>query len=185
MIVSLYKPFQYWSDGGSIWILSDTHFDDADCKLMDENWITPQEQIDIINLKVMKSDTFVLLGDVGNPKYISEIKARKKMLLLGNHDKRKDYDELFTEIYTGPLMISDKILLSHEPIPNLKWCVNIHGHDHSGCTIFTEECKHINVAANMCNYTPVNLGALIKQGLLSDVVSIHRLAIEEQKRHIV
>ncbi len=75
MITSLYEPFRQWSDGGSIFILSDLHFGDADCKLMDPNWITPEEQIDIINKLAGKSDTFVCLGDVGEPKYISMIRA--------------------------------------------------------------------------------------------------------------
>lgn len=69
-------------------MLSDTHFDDTDCKLMDPDWITPDEQLKIINSVVGKGDTFVCLGDVGNPKYIPMIKARKKILLLGNHDAR-------------------------------------------------------------------------------------------------
>ena len=49
MIATLYEPFRHWSEGGSIYILSDLHFDDDDCKLMDPDWITPEEQIDIIN----------------------------------------------------------------------------------------------------------------------------------------
>lgn len=59
MISTLYEPFRHWSEGGSVFILSDTHFDDADCKLMDPNWITPEEQVRIINSVVGKGDTFV------------------------------------------------------------------------------------------------------------------------------
>ena len=64
MISTLYEPFRHWSDKGSVYILSDLHFDDSDCKLMDPNWITPEEQLEIINKWVFKSDTFVCLGDV-------------------------------------------------------------------------------------------------------------------------
>ena len=64
MIPTLYEPFRHWSEGSSIYILSDLHFDDLDCKLMDPNWITPKEQVSIINKTVMKSDTFICLGDV-------------------------------------------------------------------------------------------------------------------------
>ena len=39
MILTLYKPFRHWSEGGSVYILSDTHFGDSDCKLMDKDWI--------------------------------------------------------------------------------------------------------------------------------------------------
>ena len=82
MISTLYEPFRHWSEKGSVYILSDLHFDDSDCKLMDPNWITPEEQLEIINKRVFKSDTFVCLGDVGDPKYVPMIKAGKKILLL-------------------------------------------------------------------------------------------------------
>lgn len=72
MISTLYEPFRHWSDGGSVWILSDMHFDDPDCKRMDPDWITPEEQIKIINAHVQKNDTFVCLGDVGEAKYIKQ-----------------------------------------------------------------------------------------------------------------
>jgi len=29
MIPTLYEPFRHWSEGGSVYILSDLHFDDA------------------------------------------------------------------------------------------------------------------------------------------------------------
>ena len=53
MISTLYEPFRHWSEGGSVCILSDLHFDDLDCKLMDPSWITPKEQIAIINKHVI------------------------------------------------------------------------------------------------------------------------------------
>lgn len=180
MIPTLYEPFRHWSEGGSVFILSDLHFDDEDNKLMDAGWITPAEQVAIINSIVCKNDTFVCLGDVGNPRYIPMIKAKKKVLILGNHDTRGAYKDLFDEIYTGPLFIADKILLSHEPIYGLSWCLNIHGHDHSNMESYREDCKHINLAANICKYTPVSLGKLIKSGILADIESIHRKAIDRQ-----
>ena len=30
MIETLYKPFQKWSEKGSVYLISDTHFDDID-----------------------------------------------------------------------------------------------------------------------------------------------------------
>ncbi len=66
MIPTLYEPFRHWSDGGSVYILSDLHFDDEDCRLMSPDWIMPEEQLSIINESVMKNDTFICLGDVGN-----------------------------------------------------------------------------------------------------------------------
>lgn len=178
MIPTLYEPFRHWSCGGSVYILSDLHFDDEDCRLMDPSWISPEEQLDIINKRVAKGDTFVCLGDVGDPKYVPMIKARKKILLLGNHDARGAYKDLFDEVYAGPLFIADKILLSHEPVYGLSWCLNIHGHDHNKMEKYREDCKHINLAANVCGFTPVNLGKLIKDGVLSDIGGIHRKVIE-------
>lgn len=178
MIPTLYEPFRHWSEGGSIYILSDLHFDDEDCKLMDPNWITPQEQLAIINENVRKGDTFICLGDVGAPEYVKEIKARKKILILGNHDAKGAYSKYFDEIYAGPIFIAEKILLSHEPVYGLEWCLNIHGHDHNGVESYKEGCKHINLAANVCRYMPLNLGKIIKDGVLSDIPSIHRITID-------
>ena len=100
------------------------------------------------------------------------------VLLLGNHDKKKAYKGLFDEIYDGPLFIAEKLLLSHEPVYGLSWCLNIHGHDHSNREAYKEGCKHLNLAANVCDYTPVSLGRLIKDGILSDIRSIHRMTID-------
>lgn len=177
MIKTLYKIFQHWSEYGAVYILSDLHLDDDDCLYMDPNWISPEEQIWIINNKITKDDTFICLGDVGSSGYASQIRAGHKVLLLGNHDRRKDYVGIFDEIYEGPLFISSKILLSHEPVYGLSWCLNIHGHDHSGIEAYAKGCKHLNLAANVCGYTPVSLGKLIKSGILSDINSIHRETI--------
>ena len=66
---------------------------------------------------------------------------------------------------------------SHEPVYGLSWCLNIHGHDHNGVEAYAEGCKHLNLAANVCGYTPVSLGKLIKDGILSDIDRIHRKTI--------
>ena len=91
MIKSLYPEFQKWCKNGSIYIISDTHFDDEDCKLMNPNWITPKEQVDLINRHVQKNDCLIHLGDVGNPNYINALNVRKRVLLLGNHDRNASY----------------------------------------------------------------------------------------------
>ena len=176
MIATLYDVFKHWSETGSVYIISDLHFDDEDCLLMDKNWITPEEQIKRINGQVHKGDTFVCLGDVGNPIYINKIKAHKKILILGNHDSRGKYKQYFDEIYSGPLFVAEKILLSHEPIQGLDWCLNIHGHDH--CKSHIKDEYHINAAANVCDYTPVSLGKIIKSGILKNIPSLHRITID-------
>ena len=45
MILTLYEPFRHWSETSSVYILSDPHFGDSDCKLMDPGWIEPEEQV--------------------------------------------------------------------------------------------------------------------------------------------
>lgn len=175
MIKTLYPIFRKWSEKGSVWIISDTHFEDEDCKLMDSNWLDANDFAERISKLIGKYDTLIHLGDVGNPKYIERIKGYK-ILILGNHDfTATKFQPYFNEIYTGPLFIADKILLSHEPIFGLPWCLNIHGHDHSGRTTGR---YHLNLAANVCGYTPANLGQLIKGGILAEIDNIHRYTID-------
>jgi calcineurin-like phosphoesterase family protein len=189
MIKTLYSTFQHWSKSGSVYIISDTHFEDSDCELMDPEWVTPQEQVDIINKIVRKTDTLIHLGDVGNPEWIKKIKADYKVLIMGNHDVgASKYKEYFDEIYTGPLFIADKILLSHEPIPGISFALNIHGHNHVsqlpmgkvGEYNFTmaDVNTHINLAANVCGYTPKSLSKIIDSGALKNISSIHRQTID-------
>lgn len=177
MISTLYDKFKPWSEKGSVYLISDTHFDDPDCLAMDPHWISPEEHIWMINQMVHSNDTLIHLGDVGDPEYIRLIKGYK-VLLLGNHDQSASkFRDYFNEIYEGPLFIAEKILLSHEPV-SLPFALNIHGHDHSGADRDTDECKHINLAANVCGYKPVSLGKIIKDGALSGIVGIHRQTID-------
>ena len=180
MIPTLYEIFQPWTKKGSLYIISDTHFDDHDCKIMDKNWITPKEHIDTIKQSAHKNDTLIHLGDVGNPEYLKEIKSYK-VLIMGNHDEAPSrFKNYFDEIYTGPLMIAEKILLSHEPIENINWCLNIHGHDHNKRN--KGDNFHINLASNVVNFTVFNLGKEIKKGILSHQKGIHRITIDEANK---
>ena len=243
MLPQLYKTFQNWSAKGSVWVYSDPHFGDSDCKIMDPNWITPEEQVKKINDKVRKNDTLILLGDIGNPEYIKRIKAGYKVLIAGNHDlgltnykksithemreifakyideeqykkdvtaERKSFhtylykkypyakiniqeryefyspfhffdatidDNLFDEVYGGPLFIGEKILLSHEPIYNECW-YNIHGHRHSDDDTNYKGKNYFNCCANVIKYEPINLKDIIKSGVLKNIPTIHRKTID-------
>lgn len=86
MKLKLYDKFNCWQEGGPIWLIGDTHFDDEDCKLINPHWPSPQEQINIINKCVGKNDTLIILGDVGDESFIKELKGYK-VLITGNHDK--------------------------------------------------------------------------------------------------
>ena len=244
MLPQLYKCFQHWSANGSIYIYSDPHFEDSDCKTIDTTWPAPAEQIKIINSKVHKTDTLIILGDIGNSEWIKQIQAGYKILIAGNHDagltnykktitheikeifaeyidneekyeidvaiERKSFhkylyekypyakiniqeryefhspfhffdatidDNLFDEIYGGPLFIGEKILLSHEPI-DLPFGLCIHGHCHSEKGFYNERNK-FNVCSNTVGFEPQNLSEIIKAGFLKRVETIHRLTIDK------
>lgn len=174
MIKTLYKCFQHWSEKGSVYLISDTHFDDIDCKLMDKNWITPEEHIKKLS-SITKNDTLIHLGDVGNPEYLNKLKCRK-VLIMGNHDQSSEKFKLyFNEIYSGPLMIAEKLIISHEPL-NINWAFNIHGHDHNKNN--KGDIFHLNIASNVADYNYYDLNKIIKSGALKNIKSIHRITID-------
>lgn len=179
MIKSFYPCFQRWSAKGSVWIISDTHFDDPDCKLMSSDWPYAICHARKINKRVHQNDTLIHLGDVGDPSYMKFIRGHK-VLITGNHDRGASfYEPYFDEIYTGPLFVGEKILLSHEPIAGLDWCINFHGHDHNGVHYYDDsDCTHVNVASNVIGYYPLNMGMFIKMyGLQAK--GIHRDTIDK------
>lgn len=188
MIPTLYPCFRHWSEKGSVYLISDTHFDDNDCLIMDKHWITPNEHITKIAQKIHKNDTLIHLGDVGNVNYFKNAwkpgKRPHMVLIMGNHDESAErFQEVFDEIYTGPLMIAEKLLLSHEPIANCPWCYNIHGHNHDKND--KNDNYHLNLASNVVDFNITNLQDIIKSGVLKSVKSLHRSTIDKatkQKR---
>ena len=84
-------------------------------------------------------------------------------------------NHLFNEVYDGPLMINDRLLLSHEPINVPEYMFNIHGHDHSG--VKADE-HHLNLCAELIDYTPISLSNFIKKGGLAKIPNIHRVTID-------
>lgn len=173
---NLYPVFaEKWLRGGNLYFYSDPHFADEEMKYLRKDYIGDDEQIRRIKSVMGKCDTLVILGDIGDPTPLKQIKGYK-VLICGNHDRGASYyEEYFNEIYTGPLFISDRILLSHEPI-DLPFALNIHGHTHGKWDPF-------NMCAEFINYTPVPFKYFIKWGF-KDIPSIHRVAINnaiEQK----
>lgn len=177
MIKGLYNSFaERWYRGGSVWFYSDPHFGDEEMKHLRKNYISDDEQVKRINSKLGKNDTIVFLGDIGDVSFIKKIKGYK-VLVMGNHDAgRSNYEPFFNEIYEGILIIGPKIVLSHEPI-DMRFCFNIHGHDHSG---WLKDKNHLNVCAEHIDYTPISLTKLIKEGRFKDIEDIHRVTIDKQ-----
>ena len=223
MNFSIYPCFKW---PGTIWFYSDPHFSDA--HLYEYRGMSVEDgdalQVKRINSRVGKGDTIVFLGDIGNIDIVKKIKGYK-VLIQGNHDSgASNYlrvvktaasnainnvlevavsdNRLFDEVYDGTLQISSKILLSHEPV-DYKYCLNIHGHDHSGsgfikqltadygCDIPTVDLnmaqlktavkhnlKDLNMCAEWLGYYPIALSQIAKSGILKNIPDIHRDTID-------
>lgn len=89
-------------------------------------------------------------------------------------------NKLFDEVYSGPLFIGEKILLSHEPI-FLPFAYNIHGHVHGGLGKNYYQTNY-NACSNCVDFMPQHLGKILKEACLSRINSIHRDAIESRKK---
>lgn len=183
MIKSLYSCFQHWSELGGVYLISDTHFKDLDRKIMGYH-ISEEDQFYILNDTCHKNDTLIHLGDVGDLNYIERLKCHK-VLIMGNHDQSiTKMEKVFDEVYSGPLWVSQKLVLSHEPIViedmnfGMLIAINIHGHDHNG---FKHSTYHFNICQNVYGYVPLNLSQFIKSGYLNKVKDIHTLTKEHAK----
>lgn len=182
MIEQLYDKFKPWSAAGTVYLYSDPHFGDEELAAGLPNRPSADEQVAMINAKVGRKDTLIILGDVGDVEYAKKLRGYK-VLIMGNHDRGASvYKEVFDEVYEGPLFVGERLLLSHEPI-DLPFALNIHGHDHVG----TKRGKnHLNVCSDVIGYTPINMNQLMKSGILANIDSIHREtidgAIEKKKK---
>ena len=182
MIKSLYPCFQHWSELGAVYLVSDTHFKDLDRKFMGYH-ISNEDQWYLLNDTCHRFDTLVHLGDVGNLDYIKRLRCHK-VLIMGNHDQSiEKMKEVFDEVYSGPLWISQKLVLSHEQIWShcfesaMPIAFNIHGHDHNKGN---KETKYsLNLAQNVYGYVPLNLNQFIKSGKLKNIYDIHRITINK------
>lgn len=72
MIKSLYPCFQHWSEKGSIYLISDTHFNDKD-RIFMGYYIDEREQYNILKKILTKNDTLIHLGhDLQKNKWCKE-----------------------------------------------------------------------------------------------------------------
>lgn len=84
---------------------------------------------------------------------------------------------LFDEVYEGPLVIGEKLILSHEPLTNVNWAFNLHGHVHSKAK--KNDNLHYNFCLEAIDYKPINLNQWLKDGHTSKVQTIHRTTIDK------
>ena len=222
MIAGLYKIFDHWHKEGTLFIYSDPHFNDPGLKKGIER-PDAEELVKLINSKVGRKDTIIILGDIVDIKPVKKIRGYK-VLIMGNHDSgRTNYErqvitqlfskelytkeqvldlmrtmypnckytieerkqlgpffeasadnQLFDEVYEGPLMIAEKLILSHEPV-DVPWAFNIHGHDHAGHA----RKNHLNVCSDVIGYVPINMNQFMKSGALAHIDTIHRETIDK------
>ena len=162
MEITLHSPFRHWGEKGKIYLISDTHFEDGV-----EKWADTGRILSNIGNTVGAADTIVCLGDCGNEIYFKDISCALKVLIKGNHDTKNDavYKEVFDEVYTGPVCVAPGLLLSHEPVCDGDFRINIHGHMHTGKPFYTDEQGryHINVVCPNTDYTPVELSDILDQ----------------------
>lgn len=177
MIEGLYKCFDHWHKQGTVWLYSDTHFnEDEDLRVPFPDRPSAEEQIKMINSKVGRKDTLILLGDVGDIECARKLRGYK-ILIKGNHDLGlSNYEDVFDEVYGGPLMIGEKIILSHEPL-DIGWAFCLHGHNHNQKGV--NKRGELNVCADVINYTPINFNQFVKSGRLKEIESIHRKVINK------
>ena len=226
-IQGLYKIFDHWHQEGTLWIFSDPHFGDDDLTTGIRNRPSAADIAQRINAKCGRKDTLICLGDVGDVEYVKLLRAKRKILICGNHDAgRTNYERkierlyfdkthydrdaalqeakvkcpgcryniyekfqfvspfeswviecdnmLFDEVYEGPLMIAEKLILSHEPV-DVPWAYNIHGHDHQG----HKRKNHTNVCVDVTGYQPINMNQWMKSGAMAHVETIHRDTIDK------
>lgn len=229
MIAGLYQIFNHWHEEGSVWVYSDPHFGDDEVRALNPHRPIDEEHIKMINSKCGRKDTLIILGDVGDIECVRKLRAKRKVLIMGNHDAgRTNYERqvitqlfsknlytkeqvlecmkimypncrytieevfdfhspfefwevkadnmLFDEVYEGPLMIAEKLILSHEPV-NIPWAFNIHGHIHN--PHHKNDKHHFNVCSDAIGYTPINFNQWIKSGYLSKIETIHRDVIDK------
>ena len=173
----VYKIFNDRWAGQTVWIISDTHFGDEDLRAGMPNRPSDEELVRRINMKVGRKDTLLLLGDCGSPEFVRQLRGYK-VLIAGNHEPGLSaFDEIFDEIYSGALIIGEKIILSHEPIPGISWAMNIHGHNHNKSS--KNDANHFNVCADMIGYEPINFNQWLKAGHLSKIETLHRKTINK------
>lgn len=180
-IPGIYDTFlKRWSEYQTIHIISDTHFDDEELAVGLTDRPSDEALVKMINSKVGRKDILIHLGDVGNIEFAKQLRGHK-ILIMGNHDSGKtNYTDIFDEVYSGALLIGEKLILSHEPV-DVPWAFNIHGHIHDWR--HKDDKHHKNVCADVIGYTPINLNQFMKTGPLANIESIHRTTINKATKN--
>ena len=125
-IAGLYKTFDHWHQEGTLWIISDTHFSDADIRRGFPDRPADNELVKRINSYVGRKDTLIMLGDVGDISYVKQLRAKYKILIMGNHDcGRTNYErQVITQLFSKDLYTKEQVLdLMKTMYPNCRYSI--------------------------------------------------------------
>ena len=125
-IAGLYKTFDHWHQEGTLWIISDTHFGDADIRRGFPDRPVDDELVKRINSYVGRKDTLIMLGDVGDISYVKQLRAKYKILIMGNHDcGRTNYErQVITQLFSKDLYTKEQVLdLMKTMYPNCRYSI--------------------------------------------------------------
>ena len=112
--------------------------------------------------KWVPGSTLYYLGDFGDISYLflfDRLRAygHKVVFLAGNHDKEANYDTIAAyvdEFYPYPIYLSNKLVISHEPVGVWSDTLNVHGHLHGSVL---DSNNYINASLHVANYKPVTM----------------------------
>ena len=125
-IAGLYKAFDHWHQEGTLWIISDTHFGDADIHRGFPDRPADNELVKRINSYVGRKDTLIMLGDIGDVSYVKQLRAKYKILIMGNHDcGRTNYErQVITQLFSKDLYTKEQVLdLMKTMYPNCRYSI--------------------------------------------------------------
>lgn len=104
-----------------------------------------------------ENDIILILGDMGRAEAIADVVPKlrgRKWLILGNHDNYPNsfYEKYFEKVFTTPIFVRDRIVISHHPIPVEDGVINIHGHTHH---VKLKSKLHFNLCPEWWAYEPI------------------------------
>lgn len=154
----LYDIFQErWGQSQSCYIYSDPHFSDEDLECGIKNRPSDEEQIKNINSCAGRTDTLIVLGDVGNIECVRRLRAARKILIMGNHDLgRTNYErKIEKKIFDQDEYTKEQVMEEMKTLfPNWKISIEESREFHS-------PFKRWNAYADNCLFDEVYEGALI------------------------
>jgi calcineurin-like phosphoesterase family protein len=150
------------------WLIADLHLNHYNIINYTNRPFSTVEEMNLAlinnwNSVVGKFDHIMVLGDFafGDCAHFVEQLKGYKILIMGNHDRRKTIGHWlrmgFDEVYKRPMIIYPYIM-SHEPLwYNTGSLYNICAHKHQ---LGINDLRHFFVSVELINYTPINLKAI-------------------------